>query len=217
MNHRGKGDAGADTVDPAALAIPHAERGMRIGLFGGSFNPPHEGHRLVAEIARRRLGLDRIWWIVTPGNPLKDHGHLRPLAERLAAVRVLARGPHMAVTAFEAAHRIRYSADTVDLLRLRRPGIRFVWIMGADSLASFHLWQDWRRITASVPIAVVDRPGASLAALSAPMARFLDRSRLPERDAASLPFRDPPAWVFLHGPRSPASSTLIRTGFAGAS
>ncbi|WP_343058752.1 nicotinate-nucleotide adenylyltransferase [Aurantimonas endophytica] len=204
-------------VDPAALAIPHAEKGMRIGLFGGSFNPPHAGHVLVAETARRRLGLDRVWWIVTPGNPLKDHGQLRPLGERLAAVRRLADGPHAAVTAFEAAHRIRYSADTVALLRLRRPGIRFVWIMGADSLASFHRWQAWRRIAAMLPIAVVDRPGASLATLSAPMARYLEGCRLAERDAAALPFRDPPAWVFLHGPRSPVSSTLIRKAYGNAS
>ncbi|HEX2017829.1 MAG TPA: nicotinate-nucleotide adenylyltransferase [Aurantimonas sp.] len=207
----------AGATERAALAIPHAEHGMTIGLFGGSFNPPHAGHLLVAEIARRRLRLDRIWWLVTPGNPLKDHGHLRPLAERLQAVRALADGPRTAVTAFEAAHRIRYSADTVDLLRLRRPGIRFVWIMGADSLVTFHRWQDWRRITEALPIAVVDRPGSSLAVLSAPMARLLASSRVPERDAASLAFRDPPAWVFLHGPRSPVSSTLIRTASSGTS
>jgi nicotinate-nucleotide adenylyltransferase len=211
------GAEGAAGADPAALAIPHAERGMRIGLFGGSFNPPHAGHLLVAEIARRRLGLDRIWWLVTPGNPLKDHGHLRPLAERLQAVRALADGPRTSVTAFEAAHRIRYSADTVDLLRLRRPDVRFVWIMGADSLVTFHRWQDWRRITEALPIAVVDRPGSSLAVLSAPMARLLAPARVAERDAASLAFRDPPAWVFLHGPRSPASSTLIRTASSGTS
>lgn len=215
MNHFATADA--ETVDPAALGIPHAERGMRIGLFGGSFNPPHAGHLLVAEIARRRLRLHQVWWLVTPGNPLKDHGHLRPLAERLEAVRALADGPRTAVTAFEAAHRIRYSADTVDLLRQKRPGIRFVWIMGADSLATFHRWQDWRRIAASLPIAVVDRPGSSLAVLSAPMARRLAASRVAERDAALLASRKAPAWVFLHGPRSPASSTLIRSASSATS
>ncbi len=199
-------------IDTTALAIPHTEPGMVIGLFGGSFNPPHQGHRMVAEIARRRLRLDRIWWMVTPGNPLKDHGHLRPLGERLAAVEALAGGPRVHVTAFEAAHRIRYTADTLALLHRKRPGVRFVWIMGADSLASFHRWQDWRRIAATFPIAVVDRPGSTLSVLSAPMAQAFAHARLTEREAAALPFRRPPAWVFLHGPRSPVSSTLLRNG-----
>lgn len=200
-----------DGIDPAALAMPHTEPGMVVGLFGGSFNPPHQGHRLVAEIARRRLRLDRIWWMVTPGNPLKDNGHLRPLRERLAAVKALASGPRDDVTAFEAAHRIRYTADTLALLRRKRLGIRFVWIMGADSLASFHRWQDWRRIVATFPIAVVDRPGSTLSVLSAPMAQAFAYARLAERHAAALPFREPPAWVFLHGPRSPVSSTVLRS------
>ena len=194
-----------------ALKMPHAERGMRIGLFGGSFNPPHPGHLHVADFALRRLRLDRLWWIVTPGNPLKDHAALRPLGERVAASRALAADPRIDVTAFEAAHRIRYTADTVALVRLKRPHVRFVWIMGGDSLASFHRWQDWRAIVRTVPIAVVDRPGATLSFMSSPMAITFARARLREADAASLPCRRAPAWVFLHGPRSPLSSTAIRS------
>ena len=185
---------------------------MTIGLFGGSFNPPHAGHRLVAETALKRLGLSRIWWVVSPGNPLKHHGDLKPIGERLDAVRALAAGPRHVVTAFEAAHRIRYTADTLALLQHRRPDVRFVWIMGADSLASFDRWQDWTVIASRFPIAVVDRPGATLAVLSAKMAQRFSWARVPEAEAASLPFRRPPAWVFLHGPRSAASSTLLRGG-----
>ncbi len=197
--------------DPARLRMPPATAGLKVGLFGGSFNPPHRGHLLVAQTALKRLGLDRLWWMVTPGNPLKDHGALRPLAERLDQSLALARDPRIDVTAFEAAAAIRYSADTVRLARQRRPGVRFVWIMGADSLANFHRWQDWRGIAGAMPLAVIDRPGSTLALLSSPMARAFERARVPEHLAAALPLMDPPAWVFLHGPRSILSSTAIRS------
>ena len=204
-----KGDHAAAALR-GALAIPHTEAGMTIGLFGGSFNPPHGGHRLVAETALKRLGLDRVWWIVSPGNPLKDHQNLRPIGERLDAVSRLANGPRHVVTAFEAANRIRYTADTLALLERRRPNVRFIWIMGADSLAGFDCWQDWLGIANRFPIAIIDRPGATLSVLSAKMAQRFSWARIRESDAASLPFRAPPAWVFLHGPRSGASSTLLR-------
>ncbi|MCB8836656.1 nicotinate-nucleotide adenylyltransferase [Aurantimonas sp. VKM B-3413] len=190
--------------------MPHTEPGMAIGLFGGSFNPPHAGHLLVAETAFRRLGLDRVWWMVSPGNPLKDHGILRPIAERVAASRKLAFSPRFDVTAFEAVHRVRFTADALRILQARRPDVRFVWIIGADSLGTIHRWQDWRWIVETTPIAVVDRPGATLAALSSPMARTYGFARLPESAATALAFRRAPAWVFLHGPRTPISSTLIR-------
>ncbi|MBC8129953.1 MAG: nicotinate-nucleotide adenylyltransferase [Rhizobiaceae bacterium] len=190
--------------------MPHAGPGMVVGLFGGSFNPPHEGHRLVARLAIRRLRLDRLWWIVTPGNPLKDHGRLRPLAERIRDSETFAQDPRIQVTAFEAGHRLLYTAETLRLVHARRPGVRFVWIMGADSLASFHLWQDWRRIAATTPIAVVDRPGSTLSLLSSPMAKTFAAHRLGEEEAGLLPQRKAPAWVFLHGPRSPMSSTALR-------
>ncbi|WAJ31528.1 nicotinate-nucleotide adenylyltransferase [Jeongeupella avenae] len=191
--------------------MPPAPPGQRIGLFGGSFDPPHEGHRLVARVVLRRLRLDRLWWIVTPGNPLKDHGRLAPLSERVALSRALVGGDRrIVVTAFEAAHRIRYTADTLELVTSRRPNARFVWIMGADSLRSFHRWQDWKRIAAMMPLAVVDRPGSTLSVLSSPAALRLEGHRIPERDAARLASLDPPAWVFLTGPRSAQSSTTLR-------
>ena len=192
------------------LRLPPAFRGQRVGLFGGSFNPPHEGHVHVSEIALARLGLDRLWWLVTPGNPLKSHDELRPLAERVALCEAITAHPRIAVTAFEAAVSTRYTADTLAEVRRRRPGVRFVWVMGADNLAGFHRWERWREIAAAIPVAVVDRPGSTLSHTGAPAAVALARARVDESDARLLPFMDPPAWTFLHGPRSSLSSTAIR-------
>ena len=161
---------------------------MRVGLFGGSFNPPHEGHTHVARTALRQLGLDRIIWLVSPGNPLK--GDPRPLTERLAAVRRFARGPKMIVSDVEARLGTRYTVDTIEALQRRFPGVQFVWIMGSDNLASFHLWKRWRRIARIVPLAVVTRPGFTRAALRRP-ARSLTVWRLhaPLNDASSTALR----------------------------
>ena len=184
--------------------------GLRVGLYGGSFNPPHEGHAHVAAYARRRLHLDRIIWLVTPGNPLKDTRALAPLAERLAAARRVAAHPRIDVTDLEAAIGTRFTADTIAWLTRRFPAVRFVWIMGADNLAQFDRWQNWRAIAEAVPIAVVDRFGASYAATAPPAAQALAAARIREDDARSLPNRKPPAWVYLHGLKSPLSSTAIR-------
>ncbi|MFN3548429.1 MAG: nicotinate-nucleotide adenylyltransferase [Mesorhizobium sp.] len=194
--------------------MPHVEKGMAVGLFGGSFNPPHAGHALVAEIALRRLRLDQLWWIVTPGNPLKSTSQLAPLARRIERSERLIHDPRVKITAFEAAHRIRYTADTLALVKRRNPGVDFVWIMGADSLASFHRWQRWREIAATFPIAVVDRPGSTLAFLSSVMAKTYDRARVDEDGAARLARMRAPAWTFVHGPRSSLSSTALRQGRA---
>ncbi|MCA0317345.1 MAG: nicotinate-nucleotide adenylyltransferase [Proteobacteria bacterium] len=183
---------------------------MRIGLFGGSFNPPHEAHRLVALTALKRLGLDAVWWLVTPGNPLKSGGGLAPLAERMAAARRLARHPAIHVTGIEAALGTRYTFDTIAALKARCQGVHFVWIMGADNLGQFHLWQNWRGIAGALPIAVVDRPGAGLRAVAGVAAQRLARYRLNESDGLLLPYAPPPAWIFLHGLKSPLSSTAIR-------
>ncbi|HTV69959.1 MAG TPA: nicotinate-nucleotide adenylyltransferase [Rhizobiaceae bacterium] len=191
--------------------MPHVERGMQVGLFGGSFNPPHAGHALVAEIALRRLDLDQLWWIVTPGNPLKSTRELAPLAERLKLSEKITENPRIKVTAFEAAHHIRYTADTLALVKARRPGVDFVWIMGADSLRDFHRWQSWRQIALTFPIAVIDRPGSTLAFLSSVMAKTFDYARIDEGDAPNLARMRAPAWTFIHGPRSSLSSTAIRT------
>ncbi|MEW9806066.1 nicotinate-nucleotide adenylyltransferase [Mesorhizobium marinum] len=194
--------------------MPYVEKGMQVGLFGGSFNPPHAGHALVAEIALKRLALDQLWWIVTPGNPLKSGRELAPLAERLALSEAIARNPRIKVTAFEAAHNIRYTADTLALVRARNPGVDFVWVMGADSLRDFHRWQRWRQIATTFPIAVIDRPGSTLSFLSSVMAKTFDHARIDEADAPRLARMKAPAWTFIHGPRSLLSSTAIRAAKA---
>jgi len=194
------------------LRMPHVEPGMVVGLFGGSFNPPHEGHQLVTEIAIRRLKLDQLWWIVTPGNPLKDTSGLPPLAERIGWSEAINQDPRVKITAFEASHDVRFTADTLAIVKRYNPGVRFVWIMGADNLATFHRWQNWRDIALTYPVAVIDRPGSTLSYLSSKMAKTFDYARIDETDAALLPTLPAPAWTFLHGPRSPVSSTAIRNG-----
>ncbi|WP_183831203.1 nicotinate-nucleotide adenylyltransferase [Aquamicrobium lusatiense] len=192
--------------------MPHVEKGMQVGLFGGSFNPPHAGHVLVAEIALRRLALDQLWWMVTPGNPLKSTRELASLEERIARSEAITRNPRIKVTAFEAAHHVRYTADTLALVRARNPGVDFVWIMGADSLRDFHRWERWRDIMMTFPIAVIDRPGATLSFLSSVVARSFDYARVDEMNAPRLARMKAPAWTFIHGPRSTLSSTAIRNG-----
>lgn len=198
------------------LRMPHVEKGMAVGLFGGSFNPPHAGHVLVAEIAMRRLELDQLWWMVTPGNPLKNGHELKPLAERIALSERITADPKIKVTAFEASHNVRYTADTLALVKAHNPGVNFVWIMGADSLRDFHRWQRWQAIAMTFPIAVIDRPGATLAFLSSKMAKTFDYARCDEDDAPLLARTHAPAWTFIHGPRSTLSSTAIRAGHAKA-
>ncbi|RLQ88944.1 nicotinate-nucleotide adenylyltransferase [Notoacmeibacter ruber] len=199
-----------DDIDARYLRMPVVPRGLAVGLFGGSFNPAHEGHVLVAETALRRLKLDRLWWMVTPGNPLKNRNELAPLAERIAQSETLARDPRIDVTAFEAVIGAGFTADTLAHIRRRNPAVHFVWIMGADSLAGFHRWQRWREIAETYPIAIIDRPGSTLAFLSSRMAKTFDHARIDENDAALLPRISPPAWTFIHGPRSSLSSTEIR-------
>lgn len=202
--------SGSGKIPARDLRMPHVAPGMHVGLFGGSFNPPHAGHALVAEIALRRLRLQQLWWIVTPGNPLKDTHELAPLGERIRLSRAVATDPRIKVTAFEAAHDLRYTADTLQLVRARNPGVNFVWIMGADNLATFHKWQRWHDIAMTFPIAVIDRPGSTLAFLSSRMAKTFDYARVDEEDAPLLATLKPPAWTFIHGPRSSMSSTAIR-------
>ena len=193
-----------------AQALPPSTSGMRIGLLGGSFNPPHLAHRAISQFALKRLALDRVWWLVTPGNPLKENGSLHALTERMKAARKVANDPRIEVSCLESVIRTRYTIDTINYLRRRASGLRFVWIMGADNLAQFHRWQDWQRIAAQVPIAVIDRPPQSFRALASPAARALSRYRLPENEAARLADRPAPAWVFLTGMKLSLSSTGLR-------
>jgi len=190
--------------------LPPYEPGMRVGLLGGSFNPPHEGHALVTRIALTRLGLDRVWWLVTPGNPLKSQADLAALNARVEAARALVASPRVTVTDIEAQIGARYTYDALAWLARRAPKVRFVWIMGADNLRQFHLWRHWRAIADLVPIAVVDRPGSTLRAMASRAAIALGRWRLPETEANRLAAFKPPAFLFLHGPRSDLSSTVLR-------
>ncbi|MBV9112561.1 MAG: nicotinate-nucleotide adenylyltransferase [Hyphomicrobiales bacterium] len=191
-------------------SFPPHSGGQRIGLYGGSFNPPHDGHRHVALMAMRRLALDRLWLLVTPGNPLKDHDGLPPLEARLAAARSVMSHSRIDVTGLEEALGSDLTVDTIAALTSRLPSLRFVWIMGGDNLASFHLWHRWRRIADLVPLAVIDRPGATHLALHSPAAQALARFRIPESAALTLAERRAPAWIYLHGRRSSLSSTALR-------
>jgi nicotinate-nucleotide adenylyltransferase len=193
-----------------AQAIPPHTHGMRIGLLGGSFNPPHLAHRAISLFALKRLKLDRVWWLVTPGNPLKQNGSLHDLDERVEAARRVAGDPRIDVSCLESVIGTRYTVDTISYLRRHAGGSRLVWIMGSDNLAQFHRWQNWRRIASEVPIAVIDRPPQSFRALAAPAAQALARYRLPENEAAGLADRRAPAWVFLTGLKLNLSSTGLR-------
>jgi nicotinate-nucleotide adenylyltransferase len=193
-----------------AQSIPLYTNGMRIGLLGGSFNPPHVAHRAISLFAIKRLKLDRVWWLVTPGNPLKEHGALHDLEARAEAARRMADDPRIDISCLESVIGTRYTVDTISYLRRRASGLRFVWIMGADNLAQFHRWQNWRRIASEVPIAVIDRPPQSFRALAAPAAQALARYRLPENQAIRLADQRAPAWVFLTGMKLNLSSTGLR-------
>jgi len=195
-----------------SIPTPHAWPGARIGIMGGSFNPPHEGHLVVARTALRRLRLDMLWWLVTPGNPLKTGHGLPDLKKRMKAVEALATDPRMIVTGFESELGTPYTAATIGFLTSSHPRTQFVWVMGADNLATFHRWQNWREIAASVPMAVIDRPGWRFPALASPGARALAARRIPETQAARLPGLVPPAWVFLTTRLSNQSSTALRGG-----
>jgi nicotinate-nucleotide adenylyltransferase len=192
------------------LRLPPHAPGLRIGLFGGTFNPAHDGHRLASLTALRRLQLDRVWWLVTPGNPLKNNAALPPLAQRIAFARKVADHAHIHVTGIEARLRTRYTADTLRALTLRCPGVHFVWIMGSDNLSSFHRWNEWRAIARMMPIAVIDRPGSTHRSVASPAANWLSRWRMAESRAAALAVAKAPAWTLLHGRRSPLSSTQLR-------
>jgi nicotinate-nucleotide adenylyltransferase len=183
---------------------------MRVGLYGGSFNPAHEGHAHVAETAKRRLHLDRVIWLVSPQNPLKSRHETADLAERMASARSLAKGPGMIVSDVESRLGSAYTIDTIRALKRRFPGVKFVWIMGADSLASFHRWRGWVQIMREVPVAVVSRPWISLKSRFSPAALRFAPYRLPSTAALRLADARPPAWVFLFGRFNFLSSTALR-------
>ncbi len=190
--------------------IPPHGSGQTIGLYGGSFNPPHAGHRRVALIALRRLQLDAIWWLVSPGNPLKDHDGLAEHDERMLAAAATARHPRIAITGLERRHGLHFTADLAGFLTTRCPRTRFVWIMGGDNLAQFHLWHRWTRIADQIPMAIINRPGWLAAASNARVAQIYAQSRIDEQDASHLPYLSPPAWTYITAPRTDLSSSIIR-------
>jgi nicotinate-nucleotide adenylyltransferase len=182
---------------------------LRIGLLGGSFNPAHQGHVAISLEALKRLGLDRVWWLVSPQNPLKPSDETADLENRLAGARAMARHPRLVVSDLERAIGTRYTVDTLNWLTRRRRG-RFVWLIGADNLLQLPQWRRWRRLVRMVPIAVFDRDPYSYLALAGRMARAYAEERLMERSAPALAERPPPVWVYLRFRRHGMSSTAIR-------
>lgn len=185
-------------------------RGPVTGLLGGSFNPAHGGHRRVSLFAATALGLDEVWWLVSPGNPLKPAAGMAPLAARFGAARAQARRAPILATSVERDLGTRFTIDTLRALQRRYPKRRFVWLMGADNLAQFHRWKDWRGIAREMPIAVIARPGYDRAALASPAMAWLRRFRL---SAARLHNRSgwsAPALIELRFDPDPRSATAIR-------
>ena len=188
---------------------PIAPPGLRVGLLGGSFDPPHAGHVHISHEALKRLQLDRIWWLVSPGNPLKRRGPA-PLPQRMAAARRIVGHPRITVTDIEERLGTRYTAETLAQLTTRYPAVRFVWLMGGDNMASFHHWDRWTRIMETVPIAVFARPGARLHALRSRAALRYAHARVGQPGAATLAQRRAPAWCFVNLPMRDISSTELR-------
>lgn len=187
--------------------FPLATRGMVVGLLGGSFDPAHEGHVHITREALKRMGLDQVWWLVTPGNPLKAR-QPAALKDRLARAREVMRDPRVKITALEEKLGTRATADTIERLKALYPGVTFVWLMGADNLVQFHRWGRWRDILRSVAVGVLARPGSGVAARTSVAARAF---RVHQVDwGENLRGRRPPVWAFVNLPMNDASSTEIR-------
>ena len=180
--------------------------GLRIGLFGGSFNPAHDGHLYVSLTALCRLKLDYVWWLVSPGNPLKSASGMADFSKRLSGAAGVARDPRLIVTDIESRLGTRYTLDTVVALQRRFPQVEFVWLMGSDNLENFHLWRDWQSLARKLPLAVVQRPGSIMASVHAAPIRHFGARRV---DALTQLPR-PPAVLILDGARSPESATRLR-------
>lgn len=212
---RGRSRRPAPPAKPGAPGRWGDGRRVRIGLLGGSFNPAHEGHRTIAETARKRLRLDAVWLLVSPGNPLKPARGMARLERRLASARdVVAGNARLIATDLEARLGTRFTIDTIQRLRTRFPRVRFVWLMGADNLIQIPRWQFWRSIFRRVPVAVFPRPGFTRAALASQAARLFRSRFVPPARAGALRFATAPAWTLLPMREHPASATAIRAGKA---
>ncbi len=187
--------------------FPIATRGMTIGLLGGSFDPAHAGHAHITREALKRMGLDRVWWLVSPGNPLKAR-QPAPMADRLVRARAVMDDPRVVITDVEARLGTRYTAETIERLQAIYPGVHFVWLMGADNLVEFHRWERWRDILRAVPVGVLARPGSGVAARLSVAARSFRVDRVQRGEA--LAGRKPPAWCFVNVPMVDISSSAIR-------
>ena len=190
--------------------VPQRHDQSKIGLLGGSFNPAHEGHREISLAAMKALDLDAVWWLVSPGNPLKDPSQYAPYEERLTRARRVADHSSIVVSNFEQRRNLQYTVDTLQALIDLWPDMRFVWVMGADSLETFHLWKDWRQIFSLAPIAVFNRPGHEQAAEESEAARDFAAFRLDGAAAKDLAGSEPPAWSYFGTTNNPASSTALR-------
>lgn len=188
---------------------PAIRPGLTIGLLGGSFDPPHQGHVHITREALKRFGLDRVWWLVSPGNPLKEHGPA-PLEDRMAAARAIMQHPKVEISDFEARAGTRFTAETLAALIKAYPGARFVWLMGADNLVQLPQWQDWERIMDTVPIGVLARPGDRIRARNSKAARVYAAARIRGRESLKLARAEAPAWCFVNVPMSDESSSAIR-------
>ncbi len=193
-----------------ALRVPSATRQMSVGLLGGSFNPPHSGHRHISLFALHRLNLDRIWWLVSPGNPLKDTTNLQSLESRVALSRSLADHPRLEITAFEACLSSVYTIDTMRFLRRRYSGTRFVWLMGADSMIGIHKWRNWRSLFKLMPIVVLDRPDCRYQAMASKAAQTFLKYYIRNPNLSTFASSHPPKWTYLTIPLSGESSTILR-------
>lgn len=191
------------------MARGMAYRGQVIGLLGGSFDPPHEGHVHITREALKRFGLDRVWWLVSPGNPLKENGPA-PLQDRMAAARAIMDHPRVEISDFEARVGTRYTAETLRALASTYPLARFVWLMGADNLVQFPQWQDWRWIMETVPVGVLARPGDRIRARNSKAARIYAASRIKGKSSRQLAQAEAPAWCFVNVAMRDVSSSAIR-------
>jgi nicotinate-nucleotide adenylyltransferase len=180
-----------------------------VGLLGGSFDPAHDGHVHITKAALERFGLDRVWWLISPANPLKTRGPA-PIGERMAAAKSVMQHPRVTVTDIEERLGTRYTAQTIVALQAAYPGVHFVWLMGADNLAQFHRWQDWREIMERVPVGVLARPGDRISARMSKTARLYRAHRLIGRASQLLARAEAPMWSFVNLPMSQSSSTAIR-------
>ncbi|MDE0590468.1 nicotinate-nucleotide adenylyltransferase [Halocynthiibacter sp. C4] len=189
--------------------LPYARAGMKIGLLGGSFDPPHRGHVHISQAALKRFGLDEVWWLVTPGNPLKENGPA-PIAKRMAAAHALVDHPRIKISDFESRMHTRYTAETLEALFKTYRGVRFTWLMGADNLAEFHRWDRWTWIMENIPVGVLARPGDSISARMSPAAKRYDFARLRGASRRLLPLAEPAAWCFVNLPMTSISSTELR-------